>query len=161
MRHTKNLFAASADKRKKPSASPGPRALAGYCMSTETKIGYVETKTLLEIIKENQKHIKTLLKAKANTIKEVQSAMDKNARTKTPLNNKQQRIFYEFTGLYAKEGGSLQKSLMRMEYIQYILHTENTQPFMLSLLLLQRHQNSAIKSLRRIIASGQKTLSIL
>ena len=87
--------------------------------------------------------------------------MDQKARTKTPLNERQQRIFHEFAGLYAKEGGKLQEALVRMEHIQHELHTENTQPFILSLLLLQRHQHNAISSLRRMIASGKKTLSVL
>ena len=87
--------------------------------------------------------------------------MDEKALSKTPLSEGQQRVFHEFTGLYAKEGGRLQQSLMRIEYIQNDLHTEKTQSFMLALLLMQRHQYSAIKSLRRIIASGQEALSSL
>jgi len=130
-------------------------------MSVEIQANYSSDKALLGSIGENHRYIKTLLKSKAKTIKEVQSAMDEKARTKTPLNEGQQRIFYEFTGLYAKEGGRLQESLVRIEHIQHDLHTENTQPFILSLLLLQRHQTSAIKSLRRMIASGQKTLRML
>ena len=130
-------------------------------MSIEILSDYTSVKPLLGSIGENHRYIKTLLKTKANTIKKVQSAMDEKARTKTPLNEGQQRIFHEFTGLYAKEGGKLQESLVRMEHIQQDLHTENTQPFILSLLLLQRQQHSAIKSLRRMIASGQKTLSTL
>ena len=130
-------------------------------MSIQTLSDHTSVKPLLGSIGENHRYIKTLLKTKANTIKQVQSAMDEKARTKTPLNERQQRIFHEFTGLYAKEGGKLQESLVRMEHIQHDLHMENTQPFMLSLLILQRHQHSAIKSLRRMIASGQKTLSTL
>ena len=122
---------------------------------------YMSEKTLLGSIGKNHRYIQILLKTKANTFKEVQSAMDEKARTKTPLNDRQQRIFHEFTGLYAKEGGRLKESLVRMEYIQEDLHTENTGAFMLSLLLLQRHQNSAIKSLRRMIASGERTAESL
>ena len=130
-------------------------------MSYESIAGYIDTKTLLGSIGENQRNIKKLLKTKANTIKEVQSAMDEKARAKTPLDESQQRTFYEFTGTYAKEGGRLKENLMRMEHIQNVLHTENTGAFTLSLLLLQRHQHSAIKSLRRMIASGQETLNVL
>lgn len=130
-------------------------------MSTETIYETNDLKTLLGSIGKNNRYLKTLLKTKANTINEVQSAMDKKARTKTPLSERQRRIFHEFTGMYAKEGGNLKESLMRMEHVQYLIHTENTQPFVLSLLLLQKHQHNAIKSLRHIIASGQKTLSVL
>jgi len=131
-------------------------------MSIEIQAYQTYDKTLLGSIGENHRYIKTLLKTKANTIKEVQSAMDKKAHTKTPLNEGQQRAFNDFTGFYAKEGGKLQESLMRMEHVQHDLHNENnTQPFILSLLILQRHQNNAIKSLRRMIASGEKILSVL
>jgi|GEM_PF-3113510 len=115
-------------------------------------------KTLLGSIGSNQRNIKTLLKNKAVTIKEVQSAMDEKARSKTPLNEGQQRRFSKFTGLYAKEGGRLQESLLRLEHIQDELHNENTQAIILSLLLMQRHQDNAIKSLRRMIASGEEIL---
>jgi len=130
-------------------------------MSVEIQASYTSDKTLLGSIGENHRYIKMLLKHKASTIKAVQSAMDKKARTKTPLNEGQQRIFSDFTGLYAIEGGILKESLMRMQHIQNELHTENTQPFMLSLLLLRGHQKNAIKSLRRMIASGEKALSVL
>ena len=130
-------------------------------MSTESISDYISEKTLLGSIGENQRHIKTLLKTKANTIKKVQSAMDDKARTKTPLNDRQQRVFHEFMGVYAKEGGRLQESLMRAENIQNYLHTESTQPFILSLMLLQKHQCIAINSLRHMIASGQETLNDL
>ena len=130
-------------------------------MSTESIADYISEKTLLGSIGDNHRHIKTLLKTKANTIKKVQSAMDEKARTKTPLNDRQQRIFHEFTGIYAKEGGKLKENLVCIEHIQHDLHTENIHPFILSLMLLQRHQHSAIKSLRRMIASGQEALSVL
>ena len=130
-------------------------------MNAETLYEYTELKTLLGSIGKNHRYIEILLKTKANNIKEIQSVMDEKARTKTPLDERQQRVFHEFAGLYAKEGGNLQKSLVRIEHIQYALHTENTQPFKLSLLLLQRHQNSAIKSLRQMIVSCQQTLTVL
>ena len=130
-------------------------------MSTELFANYISEKALLGSIGENQRVIKTLLKAKVQAIKKVQSAMDEKARTKTPLNDRQQRIFHEFTGVYAKEGRLLKESLMRIENIQHDLHTESTQPFMLSLLLLQKHQDNAIKSLRLMIASGQETLKVI
>jgi len=119
----------------------------------------VELKTLLGSIGSNQSEIKVLLKTKSKTIKKVQSAMDEKARTKTPLNEGQQRIVNELTGLYAKEGGQLQESLMRMEHVQDDLHSGKA--VMLSLLLLQRHQSRAITCLRRIIASCERTLKNL
>ena len=122
---------------------------------------HISAKTLLGSIGENQRYIKALLKTKAATVKEVQSAMDKKARTKTPLDERQQRIFHEFTGIYAKEGGKLKESLVRMEHIQQIIHTESSEPFTLSLLLLKRHQNSAIHSLYCMIEAGQKTLNVI
>ena len=121
----------------------------------------MNTDTLLVNIEKNHMHIKTLLRTKAKTIKKVQSAMDEKARTKTPLTNRQQRIFHEFTGLYAMEGGRLKEYLMRIEHIPYVLHTEKDESFMFSLLLLQRHQSSAIKSLRRIIEFSFKILNVL
>ncbi|MCL2398727.1 MAG: hypothetical protein FWC91_03150 [Defluviitaleaceae bacterium] len=130
-------------------------------MNAELLYEHTDLKTLLGSIGENHRYIKILLKTKSNNIKEIQSVMDEKARTKTPLNEGQQRVFYEFIGLHAKEGGNLQKSLMRIEYIQNILHNENTQPFKLALLLLQKHQDSAIKSLRRMITSCQQTLNVL
>ena len=88
--------------------------------------------------------------------------MDEKARSKTPLNKSQQRSFTEFTGVFAKEGAKLKKSLVRIEYIQSILHNDaEPAPLELSLLLMQRHQNSAISSLRRMIASAAITLDVL
>jgi len=122
---------------------------------------YTNAKAVLGSIEKNHRSIKKLLKAKVNIISKVQLKMDEKARTKTPLDEEQQRTFNVFTGMYAQEGGRLQESLVRIELIQNDLHNEDTQPFMLSLLLLQRHQNSAIDSLRRMITSGEKALSSL
>ena len=130
-------------------------------MTTELINDYISEKTLLGSIGKNHRYIQTLLKEKANIIKKVQLVMDEKARTKTPLNDKQQRMFQNFTGAYAKEGGKLKESLMRMEHIQNDLHSNKTQPFILALVLLQKHQINAINSLRRMIASGKKALSIL
>jgi len=128
-------------------------------MNAEMLEPYTAEETLLGSIGENHRHIKILLKKKAQTIKQVQSAMDQKARTKTPLNKCQQRMFYEFSGLYAHEGGKLQKSLVRIEHIQSTLHTE--QSVLLQLLLLQTQQTNAIRSLRRMIASCEETLDML
>ena len=153
--------AQAIQKGKKSACNVNNKLITGQLMNIETLSDYISAKTLLGSIGENHRYIKTLLKSKVSIIKKVQSAMDEKARTKTPLDERQQRSFYEFTGLYAKEGGKLQQSLMRLEYIQNDLHTENSEAFMLSLLLLQRHQKGAITSLRLMIASAKKTLDIL
>ena len=127
----------------------------------KTSESYTDLKTLLGSIGKNTRHIKMLLKNQSSIANKVQSAMDKKARTKTPLNEGQQCIYNKFYGLYAQEGGKLQECLVRIEYIQNDLHTEKNQPFILALLLMQRHQYSAIDSLRRIIASGHEALSSL
>jgi len=119
---------------------------------------HTSAKTLLGSIGENHRHIKTLLKAKMDTIKKIQSAMDQKVRTKTPLNERKQRNFNKFTSIYAQEGGKLQESLIHIESIQRDLHTENSQSLTLSLLLMQKHQNKAIKSLDSIIAVGEEVL---
>ena len=76
--------------------------------------------SLLGSIGENNRRIKILLRKKSQMINEVQSAMDQKARTKTPLNERQQQTFHEFTGVFAREGGNLQQSLMKMDNtIQY------------------------------------------
>ena len=130
-----------------------------------------QDKALLGSIGDNHRIIKALLARKASTIRRVQSAMDYKARTKTPLNERQQHIFNEFAGLYAKEGGKLRQSLMGMEHIQEALnhlHNERRQhifrereAFLQSLFFLHKHQSSAIASLHRLIASGERTLSSL
>jgi len=122
---------------------------------------YTSAKTLLRSIEENHRYIKSLLKVKVDTIKKVKSEMDYKVRTKTPLNEGQQRIFSIFTGIYTQEGGKLQDSLVRIESIQDELHSKGTQPFLLSLMLLQKYQSIAIKSLHCMIASGEETLSVL
>jgi hypothetical protein len=71
---------------------------------------------------------------------------------------------HEFAGLYAKEGGILQESLMGIESTirtgiekHDAVHIENTD--VLSFLAtLHLHQNKAIHSLRRMIASSENTL---
>jgi len=115
-------------------------------------------KTLIGNIGENHRYIKTLLKAKVDTIKKIQSAMDQKVRTKTPLSEGKQRNFNKFTSIYAQEGGKLQESLIHIESIQRDLHTENSQSLTLSLLLLQKHQHKAIKSLNQIITIGEEVL---
>jgi len=119
---------------------------------------HTPAKTLLGSIGENHRHIKTLLKAKVDTIKKIQSAMDQKVRTKTPLNEGKQLKINKFSAVYAQEGGKLQESLIHIESIQRDLHTENSQSLTLSLLLLQKHQNKAIKSLDKIIATGEEVL---
>ena len=128
-------------------------------MNAEILEPYTLEETLLGSIGENHRNIKSLLKKKAQTIKQVQSAMDEKARTKTPLNQSQQRMFYEFNGLYAHESGKLQKSLVRIEHIQSTLHTG--QYVLLQLLLLQTQQTYAIRSLRRMVAFCEETLDML
>ena len=131
-------------------------------MSTESFDTYTNPKTLLGSIGRNHRYIKALLQSKAKIIKKVQQIMDDKARSKTPFNKSQQRVFTEFTGVYAKEGGKLKKALKRIEHLQSILHNETEPaPLELSLLLMQRHQNSAITSLRRMIASATATLEEL
>ena len=119
---------------------------------------HTSAKTLLGSIGENHRHIRTLLKAKVDTIKKIQFTMDQKVRTKTPLNERKQRDFNKFSAVYAQEGGKLQESLIHIESIQHDLHTENSQSLTLSLLLLQKHQYRAIKSLNQIITMGEEML---
>jgi hypothetical protein len=113
---------------------------------------------MLGSIAEHQRSIKQLLKQKAQITKKVQTALDQKAKTKTPLNERQVRIFGEFTDFYTQEGGLLQEALMRMECTYETLHTQSAEPLWLSLLSFQLNQRNAIDSLRRIIAFGEKLI---
>ena len=131
-------------------------------MGAEEITSYFSDKTLLGSIEENHRYIKELLLIKANIMSQVQSAMDKRARTKTPLSERRQRVFSEFTSVYAKEGGQLRESLTKIEHIQNLIHTEkNTLDFMLSVSLLKKHQNNAIKNLRLMISSSENVLTAI
>ena len=110
-------------------------------------------------ISDYQRIIGRLLNHRSITLSNVQRALDQKARTKTPFNDKQLRLFSEFTGLCAREGGRLKDSLLCVAH--YRIHTENTEPLWQSLLQLQASQRSAIISLRRIIASGERLLETL
>ena len=125
-------------------------------------------KTLLGSIGKNNSDIKALLKEKSRKVNEVQIIMDKKARTKTPLNERQQQTIHELTGVYAKEGGLVRQSLMSMEHTiknnfeKYVtIHTENTEVFLHTLSVFHKHQSSAIHSLRRMIAVSEETLALL
>jgi len=124
-------------------------------------------KTLLGSIGENNRNIKILLREKSRKVHEVQTAMEKKAQTKTPLDERQQATFHEFAGLYAKEGGMLRQSLMSMEHTRKTMekhpdvHMENTEAFYHTLKIFHGHQRNAIISLRRMIASSETTLQFL
>jgi hypothetical protein len=125
-------------------------------------------KALLGSFGENNRYIKTLLREKSIKINEVQSVMDRKARTKTPLDERQVRNIHEFAGLCTQEGGILQQSLMSIENTirisietHHYIHTENTEGVLMALATLHRHQNKAIHSLRRMIASSENTLKLL
>ena len=124
-------------------------------------LDYSTDKTLLGSIGEHHRLIQMLLSEKSRTLKNVQIIMDQKARNKTPLHEKQLRKFNEFTGLYAREGGLLKDSLVRIVSIHTMLHTKSAEPLWLSLLTLQKQQRNAINSLRRMIASGEQLLEML
>jgi len=117
---------------------------------------------LLGRISENNRRIKNLLLEKNQKERDVQLVMELKARTKTPLNERQQQIFHEFTGLYAKEGGKIRRTLMNMENtLEDLLHNRDTEPTLTRLTAFHEHQRNAIHSLRRLIASGDDTLERL
>ena len=125
-------------------------------------------KALLQSIGENNGCIKKLLQEKYIKLNAVKSAMDNKARNKTPLNKSQVQDIHEFAGLYARERSNLQTSLMGIENtIRFniekhsALHIENTEAVLIALATLHLHQNKAIHSLRRMIASSEKTLELL
>ena len=121
---------------------------------------------MLGSIGENNRTIQVLLQMKSAKTQAVQAAMNQKARTKTPLNQRQQDMFIELTGVFAAEGGRLQQSLLDMENTVLInfkeeLHTKNDAIFTQSLMRLLDQQHTAIYSLRRMIAHSEKMLCIL
>jgi hypothetical protein len=118
---------------------------------------------LLGSIGENNRRINKLLREKRVKMNQVQSIVERKAKTKTPLNERQVQNFHEFAGLYTQEGGILQQSLMGINHtlaqgIQKHTGADNTE---IVLITLHKHQKKAIASLRRIIASSENTLQLL
>ena len=117
---------------------------------------------LLGSIGENNRRIKILLKEKTLKFHEVQDAMDRNARTKTPLNERQVQNFHEFAGLCAQEGGKLQHSLMGIDTtLKNGIAMDAEKNTEAVLIAIHKHQHKAIASLRRLIASSEMTLQLL